>query len=167
MSSYGTWVATRCVKQDWRRFPVVAVSFEEARDYDAWLNRTDRMPGALLCTELEQVRAARDADARLVPGRDEIDADDADHDATYGWEPLGFGPDEVGSHPASSSGSPFGAHDMAGNVWERTISAEREDAPSLRGGSWNQGRLSSSSISPEPTVHVVVIGIGSCATPRL
>ena len=74
------------------------------------------MPGARLCTELEWERAARGADDRLFPHGDELDADDANFDVTYGRVDSAYGPDVVGSHPASRS--PFGVDDLAGNVFE-------------------------------------------------
>ncbi|CAN98910.1 Protein kinase [Sorangium cellulosum So ce56] len=152
--------------QDWRLFPVAAVSFEDALAYVAWLAGTGRVPGARLCTELEWERAARGADDRVYPGGDRLEPDDANHDVTYGREPLGFGPDEVGAHPASDS--PFGVQDLAGNVWEWTVSAGRDGAPVLRGGSWYQDAASSASSNrevAEPTLRNPLIGLRLCATP--
>src|SRR5207249_1196933 len=105
---------TRRADQDWTRFPVAAVSFEDAIAYAAWLDRTGRVPGARLCDDYEWERAARGADARTFPSGNALAPDDANIDVTYGRDPLAFGPDEVGSHPASRS--PVGADDMAGNV---------------------------------------------------
>ncbi|XYH93223.1 formylglycine-generating enzyme family protein [Sorangium sp. So ce1128] len=153
--------------QDWRRFPVAAVSFEDASAYAAWLDRTGRVPGARLCTEAEWERAARGADDRVFPGGDRLEPDDANHDATYGRDPLGFGPDEVGAHPASAS--PFGVHDLAGNVFEWTVSADGSGEPVLRGGSWYENALTSVSSNrepSEPTLRDALVGARLCATPR-
>ena len=49
---------TRRAEQDWTRFPVAAVSYEDSVAYAAWLDRTGRMPGARLCDEYEWERAA-------------------------------------------------------------------------------------------------------------
>ncbi|WP_437874494.1 nSTAND1 domain-containing NTPase [Sorangium sp. So ce513] len=157
----------RRAAQDWRRFPVAAISFEDASAYAAWLDRTGRVPGARLCTELEWERAARGADDRVYPGGDRLDPDDANHDATYGRDPLGFGPDEVGAHPASVS--PFGVHDLAGNIFEWTVSAERPGEAVLRGGSWYENALTSVSSNrqaSEPTMRDALVGARLCATPR-
>ncbi|MGK3961493.1 SUMF1/EgtB/PvdO family nonheme iron enzyme [Sorangium sp. So ce118] len=153
--------------QDWRRFPVAGVSFEDASAHAAWLDRTGRVPGARLCTEAEWERAARGADDRVFPGGDRLEPDDANHDATYGREPLGFGPDEVGAHPASAS--PFGVHDLAGNVFEWTVSADGAGEPVLRGGSWYENALTSVSSNrepSEPTLRDALVGARLCATPR-
>ena len=104
----------RRADQDWLRFPVTGVSSEDAEAYVAWLSATGSMPGARLCTEHEWERAARGADGRDYPHGDHLDPDDANLDLTYGKEPLAFGPDEVGSHPASRS--PFGVDDLCGNA---------------------------------------------------
>ena len=153
--------------QDWTKFPVSAVSYEDAVAFAAWLNHTRRIPGARLCNEYEWERAARGADARTFPSGATLAPDDANLDVTYEREPLAFGPDEVGSHPASRS--PVGADDMAGNVWEWTRSVQTPDAPVTRGGSWYQGELSARSMNrarSEPTQHHPLIGVRLCVTPR-
>jgi formylglycine-generating enzyme required for sulfatase activity len=155
-------------EQDWSRFPVSGVSFEDVLAYVAWLDRTGHVPGARPCDEREWERAARGADGRAFPGGDRLAADDANHDLTYGRDPLGFGPDTVGSHPASDS--PFGVHDLAGNVWEWTTSAEQRGAPVLRGGSFYQRSLDSrceNRQAVEPTHRSVFVGVRTCATPRV
>jgi eukaryotic-like serine/threonine-protein kinase len=158
---------TRRAEQDWTRFPVAAVSYEDAIAYAAWLDRTGRLPGARLCNEFEWERAARGADARTYPGGSVLAADDANIDVTYGRDPLAFGPDEISSHPASRS--PVGADDMAGNVWEWTRSVETADAPIARGGGWYHAELNARSTNrerAEPTLRNVYTGIRLCASPR-
>jgi len=158
--------ATRA-DQDWLKFPVSAVSFEDAQAFARWLDRTRRIPGARLCDEYEWERAARGADGRIFPGGDALAPEDANLDVTYGREPLAFGPDEVGSHPGGRS--PVGADDMAGNVWEWTRSVQAADAPVVRGGSWYHGRLSARSMNREygePTERTPLIGVRLCATPQ-
>ncbi|HEX7837872.1 MAG TPA: SUMF1/EgtB/PvdO family nonheme iron enzyme [Kofleriaceae bacterium] len=153
--------------QDWTRFPVSAVSYEDAVAYAAWLDRTRRVPGARLCDEYEWERAARGADARMFPSGAALAPDDADIDVTYGRDPLAFGPDEVGSHPGSRS--PVGADDMAGNAWEWTRSVQSPDLPAIRGGGWYTADTSARSMNREygePTTHHSTIGVRLCATPR-
>jgi eukaryotic-like serine/threonine-protein kinase len=158
---------TRRAAQDWTRFPVAGVSYEDMVAFAAWLDRTRRVPGARLCDEHEWERAARGADARMFPAGNTLAADDANIDVTYGRDPLAFGPDEVGSHPASRS--PVGAEDMAGNVWEWTRSVETPDAPVSRGGGWYNGAPSARLVNREygePTQRHAFIGGRICATPR-
>jgi serine/threonine protein kinase/formylglycine-generating enzyme required for sulfatase activity len=153
--------------QDWLRFPVSAISFDDALAYVAWLERTGRVPGARVCTEREWERAARGADGRRYPSGDWLAPDDANHDVTYGREPGGFGPDEVGSHPRSRS--PFGVDDLAGNVWEWTRSDVDPEKPSAQGGSWYQSDLTAHSANRdrvERTQREALIGLRVCATPR-
>jgi len=151
--------------QDWLRFPVSGISLEDAEAYARWLDATERVPGARLCDEHEWERAARGADGREFPHGDRLDPDDANIDVTYGKQPLAFGPDEVGAHPASRS--PFGLDDACGNVFEWTTSklAARENV--LRGGAYyydNTTVRSTNRQVSEPSARDPNIGIRICAT---
>jgi formylglycine-generating enzyme required for sulfatase activity len=151
--------------QDWTKFPVSAVSYEDAVAFARWLDRTRRIPGARLCNEYEWERAARGADARTFPSGATLAPDDANIDVTYGRESLALGPDEVGAHPGSRS--PVGADDMAGNVWEWTRSVQIPDAPIIRGGSWYTTELNARSMNrefSEPTARNALIGLRLCVT---
>ena len=154
--------------QDWLKFPVTAISFDDAIAYAAWLAKTGQVPGARLCDEYEWERAGRGADGRTFPSGASLAPDDANIDVTYGREPLAFGPDEVGSHPRSRS--VFGVDDLAGNVWEWTRSVAIPGAPVYRGGGWYNAALSSRSVNREPgepTQRNVLIGIRLCASVTL
>ncbi|HVV84814.1 MAG TPA: SUMF1/EgtB/PvdO family nonheme iron enzyme, partial [Kofleriaceae bacterium] len=119
--------------QDWGRFPVAGVSLDDARAYCAWRAITG-VAGARLCTDEEWERAARGADDRIYPHGDRLDPADADQADTYG-APAAMGPDVVGSYPASDS--PFGVHDLTGNVFELVDSPPHVAV--LRGGGWFSG----------------------------
>jgi formylglycine-generating enzyme required for sulfatase activity len=154
----------RRAEQDWLRFPVTGVSFEDAEAYTAWLDRTGRVPGARLCSEVEWERATRGEDGREFPHGNVLAPDDANFDLTYGKEPGGFGPDEVGSHPASRS--PFGVDDLAGNVWEWARSSVEPGKVVARGGSYYFAAASARSANrelPERTFRDINVGIRVCA----
>ncbi len=119
--------------QDWRQFPVSGISAEDVVAYAAWLDRTKRVKRARLCTELEWERAARGADGRAYPRGDRLQPDDANVDVTYDRKPGGFGPDAVGSHPASDS--IYELSDTSGNVWELVTSVGRPGFV-MRGGAY-------------------------------
>jgi formylglycine-generating enzyme required for sulfatase activity len=126
--------------------PVVAVTWYDAVAYAAWLTGQTgehfRLP-----TEAEWEKAARGTDARIYPWGDVFDQ------ARCNTNESGIKTTTpVGSFPTGAS--PYGVHDMAGNVWEWTssryvpypysIPMEPEDAHSpenrvLRGGSWSYG----------------------------
>lgn len=152
-------------QQRWSRLPVSGISWLDAARYLAWLDRSDRVPGARACTSREWEYAARGADGRAYPHGDELRPSDANFDATYGFVGEAYGPDEVATHPASNS--VFGIADLAGNVfeWVRGVGG----APRLRGGSFYQGAVSALAsfvAVGEPAQRGVRIGLRVCATPR-
>ncbi|ADO75599.1 bifunctional serine/threonine-protein kinase/formylglycine-generating enzyme family protein [Stigmatella aurantiaca] len=153
-------------EQDWLKMPVSGINFESAEAYAAWLSKTGRVPGARLCSELEWERAARGADGREYPHGDRLSPREANFDLTYGKEAGGFGPDEVGSHPASRS--PFGVDDLAGNVWEWAYSWLEPGKPVVRGGSYyfaSPTARSSNRELPERDARDPTVGLRVCATP--
>jgi formylglycine-generating enzyme required for sulfatase activity len=154
---------------DWRRFPLSGVSSMELEDYFSWLDRTGRLPGARLCTGPEWEYAARGADGRSFPHGDVLLPDDANIDITYGQQPLNFGPDVVGSHPASAS--PFGLLDVVGNAFELTRAVPPEPGSVvLRGASWfydvHAANLTNHSLG-DPLQSDVLSGVRVCAPARL
>ncbi len=123
--------------------PVVCVTWYDAMAYAAWLARLTGQPWRLL-TEAEWEKAARGPDGLIYPWGNQWDKTRAN---TNDGGPRATTP--VGHY--SSGASPYGALDMAGNVWEWTSSLfkpypytptdGRENVEStgdrvLRGGSW-------------------------------
>ena len=150
--------------QDWRKLPVLGVSAIDATGYAAWLDRTGRVRGARLCSELEWERAARGPDGRSTPSGRVLDGDDANIDRTYDRDLMG--PDEVGSHPGSVS--PYGLHDTAGNAFEWTTGV-RPGSYVVRGGSYYHDRKTADLANRNETsgvVHEATAGLRLCATPR-
>ncbi|HET7504566.1 MAG TPA: protein kinase [Kofleriaceae bacterium] len=149
--------------QDWRKFPVLAVSGDDAEAYAAWLDRTERVPGARLCSEVEWERAARGADGRGYPAGRPLEPQEANIDATHGEGEMG--PDEVGSHLASMS--PFGVLDMAGNAFE--IAKAEGGGYILRGGSYYQDRKTAhltNRAAATSTLRDAGVGFRVCASPH-
>jgi formylglycine-generating enzyme required for sulfatase activity len=85
--------------------PIVNVSWDDARAYADWA-------GASLPTEAQWEKAARGTDGRKYPWGDEWDTGKLWSSAD--GKKSGTAP--VGSFPEGAS--PYGALDMAGNVWE-------------------------------------------------
>jgi formylglycine-generating enzyme required for sulfatase activity len=113
--------------------PVVDVSLAEAETYCRWA-------GLRLPTEWEWEKGARGTDGWRYPWGD---PDPTARRANFGMH-VGH-PTPVGSYPEGAS--PYGLHDMAGNVWEWTTSLyaqtkgrlEREGWRTVRGGSFGGG----------------------------
>ena len=117
--------------------PVAQVSWVDARAYCQW--RGLRLP-----TDTEWEYAARGDDARRYPWGDEAPRQGGRQRANYGTDPC-CAPDAqdgyaltapVGQYP--SGASPFGALDMAGNVWEWVADPHPDEPGSygIRGGGW-------------------------------
>jgi serine/threonine protein kinase/formylglycine-generating enzyme required for sulfatase activity len=148
----------------WENLPVSGISFDDARAYAAWLATTGRVAGARLCSDREWERAARGADGRLWAHGDVLATDDANIDVTYQRKPGGYGPDEVGSHPRSTS--PHGLDDTVGNVWEWVAGPGATAV--LRGGGWYHtaaSAVSSNRDLNDPALETVWLGFRICATP--
>jgi formylglycine-generating enzyme required for sulfatase activity len=141
--------------------PVVCVFWYEAEAYANWLaGRTGERIS--LPSEAQWEKAARGADGRIYPWGDDFDGtwlNYCDVNCTAEWrderfdDGVGHRTAAVGSYPAGAS--PYGALDMAGNVWEWTADWYAADyyaaSPTanptgptsgddrvVRGGSWYQ-----------------------------
>jgi formylglycine-generating enzyme required for sulfatase activity len=130
-TSYHNWG-----RPDRDKHPVNGVSWQQAVTFCQWKGK--RLP-----TEAEWEKAARGVDGRLFPWGDEAASCAL---TVMTQEERGCGQDrtwEVGSHPRGKS--LYGAHDMAGNVWEWVADwyspTAYADAPAANPRGPERGRL--------------------------
>ncbi|HEX8728574.1 MAG TPA: SUMF1/EgtB/PvdO family nonheme iron enzyme [Ktedonobacterales bacterium] len=141
--------------------PVVSVSWFDAFDYAVWLAERTQQPWRLP-TEAEWEKAARcdprdplgASSERIYPWGDRFDPArcNTSESGQRGTTPVGwYGPDNPDPRAGRQSGaSPWGAEELAGNVWEWLATAYAADYSTsetteprdstnnrcLRGGSW-------------------------------
>ena len=112
--------------------PVVLVSYEDALAYAAWRGEQDdsvyRLP-----TAAEWEKTARGTDGRYFPWGNEWQTE-----ATHWAQSAPYGTSEIARY--SLGRSPFGAEDMAGNVFEYTSTLQQRQGTSvavMKGCSWD------------------------------
>ena len=144
------WGTPNWGRTDRADHPINCVSWDQAEAYCEWVGK--RLP-----TEWEWEKAARGTDGRKYPWGD---GDPGRSSANLlGYEDGYSETAPVGNY--AETASPYGALDMAGNVWEWTATPVK-DARVYRGGSWSSDHRdarASNRWSIDPAKRYASIGV--------
>ncbi len=154
-------------------FPIFNIDWDDATAFCKWV-------GGRLPTEAEWEKAAKGTDGRLYPWGN--DSPMSGNRANFSFEPVSVweGPASMAKKDQYEHGkSPYGAYEMAGNVWEwvsdwydeayyKTSPAKNPQGPAngktkvIRGGSWRNNadtlRTTNRNGKHAPTERRVYIG---------
>lgn len=141
--------------------PLIYVTYDQAERFCSWI-------GGRLPTEYEWEKAARGTDGRIYPWGSEVPTleNDLANIPMYVSD-EGYGPDifPVGSFP--NGASPYGALDMAGNVWEWTSTwYSLNYYQTLAAGTELGGSMVSNPTGPSDGSTRVIRG-GSCSSTEI
>ncbi|MDE0483861.1 MAG: formylglycine-generating enzyme family protein [Candidatus Poribacteria bacterium] len=127
--------------------PVVGINWEDAETYAKWAGK--RLP-----TDVEWEKAARSPDGRIYPWGDGFDASlgNFNDGEKMNGKLDGYAMETAPVGSFANGISPYGLHDMSGNVWEwvisvlddSTLEAHTKELTNgkiytIRGGSWTNG----------------------------
>ena len=152
---------THRIDQNWRRMPVLGIDALDSAAYARWVDHTGRVRERG-CVPRWSGNAPRAVPTvAIIPPVMRSSLDDANFDITY--DRTFMGPDEVGSHPASTS--PYGLLDTVGNAFEWTSGDLGVFV--MRGGSYyhdrKTGALTNRNEFP-PTLRDPTSGLRLCMT---
>ncbi len=149
--------------QDKLRHPVVLVSLGDAWEYCHWRDKSDAKHYVHVPAEDEWEKAARGSDGRYFPWGNEWDRSKVN---VWGSGPGGTTP--VSLHPAGIS--PYGVYEMAGNIFEWTMTPWKEGSGRyvLKSCSWDDApglcRGAARHARPSESRHIL-IGFRCAETP--